>query len=148
MADTQVKNETTLATTTGDELLYIVGDPAGTPVDRKVAAKALRVVLNQGTVALTDAATVATDCSLGNVFTVTLGGNRTFGAPTNMKAGSTYIYIITQDATGTRTGTWNAAFKFPAGTDPTLTTTAAAVDVVSFVCDGTSMYGVASLAFA
>ena len=34
-------------------------------------------------VTLTDAATIATDASLGNLFRVTLGGNRTLGNPTN-----------------------------------------------------------------
>jgi hypothetical protein len=148
MADTQVKNETTLATSDGDEVIYIVDDPTGTPLDRKVTAKALRVVLNQGTVALTDAATIATDASLGNVFTVTLGGNRTLGAPTNLKAGATYIWIIRQDGTGTRTLAYHANFKFPGGTDPTLTTTASAVDMICGVYDGTDLMCNATLNFA
>jgi hypothetical protein len=148
MADTQVKNETTLATTDGDEVIYIVDDPGGTPLDRKVTAKALRVVLNQGTVALTDQATIATDASLGNVFTVTLGGNRTLGAPSNLKAGATYIWIIRQDGTGTRTLAYHANFKFPGGTDPTLTTTASAVDMICGVYDGTDLMCNATLNFA
>jgi hypothetical protein len=148
MADTQVKNETTLATSDGDEVIYIVDDPTGTPLDRKVTAKALRVVLNQGTVALTDAATIATDCSLGNFFTVTMGGSRTFGAPTNMKAGASYIWIIRQDGTGSRVATWNAAWKFPGGTDAVLTTTASAVDVVTGIYDGTDLMVQSVLNFA
>lgn len=36
MADTQVKNETELTSVDGDEVLYIVDDPAGTPADRKI----------------------------------------------------------------------------------------------------------------
>jgi hypothetical protein len=148
MADTQVKNETTLATSDGDEVIYIVDDPTGTPLDRKVTAKALRVVLNQGTVALTDAATIATDCSLGNFFTVTMGGSRTFGAPTNMKAGASYIWVIRQDGTGNRVATWNAAWKFPGGTDAVLTTTASAVDVVTGIYDGTDLMVQSVLNFA
>jgi hypothetical protein len=84
-------------------------------------------------VALTDAATIATDASLSNVFTVTLGGNRTLGAPTNTKLGQTIIYEVTQDGTGSRTLAYNAAFKWPGGTAPTLTTTAAARDDMSCV---------------
>jgi hypothetical protein len=88
-------------------------------------------------VALTDASTVATDASLGNVFTVTLEGNRTLGAPTNVISGGTYLWVITQDGTGSRTLDYNAAFKFPGGTDPVLSTAAAAVDVLSCVANGT-----------
>lgn len=65
-------------------------------------------------VALTDAATIATDASLGNIFTVTLGGNRTLGAPTNPVDGQKITYRIRQDATGSRTLAFNAVFNFPA----------------------------------
>ena len=41
-------------------------------------------------VTLTDAATIATDANLSNTFTVTLGGNRTLGNPTNMTNGAIY----------------------------------------------------------
>jgi hypothetical protein len=87
-------------------------------------------------VSLTDAATIATDASQGNVFTVTLGGNRTLGAPTNLGSGGTYLWIVTQDGTGSRTLAYNSAFKFPSGTVPALTTTANAIDVLSCVYNG------------
>jgi len=99
-----------------------------------------RAGLNKGETAITDAATIATDCSLGNVFTVTLGGNRALGAPTNLAAGATYIWRITQDGAGSRTLSFNSVFKFPGGTAPTLTTTAAAVDIISGVSNGTNIY--------
>ena len=56
--------------------------------------------INRGITTLTDAATIATDCSTGNVFSVTLGGNRTLGNPTNVQAGATYIWFITQGSGG------------------------------------------------
>lgn len=99
-----------------------------------------RNVLNKGETAITDAATIATDCSLGNVFTVTLGGNRALGAPTNLAAGATYIWRFTQDGAGSRTLSFNSVFKFAGGVAPTLTTTAAAVDIVSGVSNGTNIY--------
>ncbi len=89
--------------------------------------------------ALTDAATIAVDASLANLFTVTLGGNRTLGAPTNLVAGN-YVFIITQDGIGSRTLAYNAVYKFPAGVALTLTTTAAAVDIIYAVSDGTNLY--------
>lgn len=109
----------------------------GTAATTAVAARA---ALNKGDTALTDAATIATDASLGNVFTVTLGGNRTLGGPTNLAAGATYIWRVKQDATGSRTLAYNSVFKWPGGTAPTLTTTANALDIISGVTDGTNVY--------
>lgn len=89
---------------------------------------------------LTDAATIAWNTTLGTVATVTLGGNRTISNPTNLRVG-TYMLIVKQDATGSRTLAWGTAYKFPAGVKPTLTTTANAIDIISFFCDGTNMFG-------
>jgi hypothetical protein len=75
---------------------------------------------------------VAVDLSLANNFTLTLGGNRTLGAPTNQTAGQGGVIVITQDGTGSRTLAYNAVWKFPGGTAPTLTTTANAVDVLAY----------------
>jgi hypothetical protein len=63
-------------------------------------------------VALTDGATINTDAALGNIFTVTIAGNRTFAAPTNPIADQKITYKIRQDATGARIITWNAIFNF------------------------------------
>jgi hypothetical protein len=89
---------------------------------------------------LTDGATINWDASLGRVATVTLGGNRTIAAPTNLRVG-TYILYVVQDGTGGRTLTWNSAFKWTAAVAPPLTTTANARDIFSFVSDGTNLYG-------
>lgn len=89
---------------------------------------------------LTDAATVAWDCSANQVTKVTLAGNRTFGAPTNQVAGAFYGLTVIQDATGSRVPSWNSVFKFPTATAPTLTTTANAKDFLVFRSDGTNMY--------
>ena len=89
---------------------------------------------------LTDGSTINWDTSSGQVATVTLGGNRTVAAPTNLKVG-TYILHVIQDTTGSRTLTWNSVFKWTAGVAPPLTTTANARDVFSFVSDGTNLYG-------
>lgn len=88
-------------------------------------------------VSLTDAVNIATDASLGNVFTVTLAGPRTLDNPTNLIAGFTYIWNINQDATGGRTLAFGSLFKFPGGTLPTLSTGANAKDTLSAVYDGT-----------
>jgi|SaaInlStandDraft_2_1057019.scaffolds.fasta_scaffold108180_1 hypothetical protein len=89
---------------------------------------------------LSDAATIATDCSAGNVHEVTLTDNRALGAPTNLKNGATYIWIITQDGTGSRTLSYNAVFKFQGGTAPVLSTAGSSVDILTGVSDGTNVY--------
>lgn len=81
--------------------------------------------------ALTDAATVAWDAKAdGFNVKVTLGGNRTFGAPTNMLDGRTYVLAIIQDGTGSRTGSFNALFDFGSAGAPTLSTGANKIDLV------------------
>jgi hypothetical protein len=47
MADTKLADLTALTTTSDDDLLYVVDDPAGTPADRKLA---LSDVFKRGTV--------------------------------------------------------------------------------------------------
>ena len=76
------------------------------------------------------------------VATLTLTANTTFDAPTQMVDGSFYSLIIIQDATGSRTASWNGVFKWAAATAPTLTTTASAKDIFVWRSDGTNMYEV------
>lgn len=90
---------------------------------------------------LTDGASIAWNLTGKQVATVTLGGNRTLSNPTNMKSGGTYILTVKQDATGSRTLSYDTAYKWSGGTAPTLTTTANAVDIITFISDGTNMYG-------
>jgi hypothetical protein len=83
-------------------------------------------------VAVTFSATAMTvNCSLSNVFTTTFTANVTT-APTlsNPSDGQTINWFITQDATGGRTMTWPASFRWAAGSPTTLTTTANAVDML------------------
>jgi hypothetical protein len=91
---------------------------------------------------LTDGATISWDVSLGQNATVTLAGNRTLAAPTNMTTGCFYLIEVRQDATGSRTLAWNAIFKFAAGTAPTLNGTISSRDFFCFESDGTNMYEV------
>lgn len=101
-----------------------------------------------GVKVLTDGATIAWDLSNERTAEVTLAGNRTLGAPTGIVAGATYLLYVIQDATGGRTLVWDAAYKFPGGTDPVPSTAAGAVDILSFTARGAFLYGVAQKAFA
>lgn len=114
----------------------------------QTTAELARVAINQGQTTLTDAVTIATDCAVGNCFAVTLGGNRTLGAPSNLVAGATYLWKITQDGTGSRTLSYASCFKFPAGTAPTLSTDAGAVDILTGYTDGTHVYASLANGFA
>ena len=64
-----------------------------------------------------------------------------------MVDGGTYIVRVTQDGTGTRTLAYGAAYDWGAEGAPTLTTTASKTDILTFVSDGTSMFGVAAKGF-
>ena len=88
---------------------------------------------------LTFDATQDWDLESNQVTTLTLTGNTTFDAPTNQVDGAFYSITIKQDGTGGRTVAWNAVFDFPAGTAPTITSTASAVDELIFKSDGTNM---------
>jgi hypothetical protein len=97
---------------------------------------------------LTDASSISWDASTNQAATVTLGGNRTLSNPTNLQAGASYTLIVKQDGTGSRTLAYDSAYKWPSGTAPVLTTTANATDILTFITDGTNMYGVAQKGFA
>jgi len=97
---------------------------------------------------LSDGANIAWDLDTDQSSIVTLAGNRTLDNPTNQKAGGTYALIVKQDATGGRTLAYGTVYKFPGGTAPTLSTAANAIDLLTFISDGTDMYGVATLAFS
>jgi len=82
--------------------------------------------------ALTDGATITPDFSLANNYSVTLGGNRTLGNPTNLTAGASGAIFISQDATGSRTLAFDTYWSFSGGVAPTLSTAANAIDVLVF----------------
>lgn len=82
---------------------------------------------------LTDAATINWNCDNGQLMTITLGGNRTMAAPTNVKQNATYMLRVIQDATGSRTITWDSVFKFGTSGAPILSTGANKVDWLNFI---------------
>jgi len=93
-----------------------------------------------GTATLTDGATISWAANTQQVATVTLGGNRTMAAPTGLVSGAFYALNVIQDATGSRTLTWNSVFKWTGGAAPTLSTAANAKDFFVWRSDGTNLY--------
>ena len=88
--------------------------------------------------ALTDASTIAVNLALNNHFSVTLAGNRTLGNPSNIVAGTSGSFFITQDGTGSRTLSYASYYDFAGGTAPTLTTTAAKIDRIDYIARTTT----------
>ena len=83
--------------------------------------------------AASDGSTITLDLGANTHQSVTLGGNRTFAAPSNQTVGQSGSIFITQDGTGSRTASFNSAFKFVGGTAPTLSTSANAVDRIDYI---------------
>ena len=83
-------------------------------------------------VALTDAATIAVDMNAFLNATVTLGGNRTLGNPTNAKPGQAGYIRLNQDGSGSRVITYDTNYKFAGGIKPALSGTAGAIDILYY----------------
>jgi hypothetical protein len=76
----------------------------------------------------------------GTVQIITLTGNATITMPTAVN-GKSFILLLRQDATGSRSVTWSTV-NWAGATAPTITGTASKQDIYSFFSDGTSWYGV------
>jgi len=104
---------------------------------KKIETAAGGVALTGGAAAnitaLSDGATITIDMATACHHSVTLGGNRTFAAPSNQVVGQAGSIFITQDGSGSRTAAFNSAFKFVGGTAPTLTTGAGLTDRIDYI---------------
>ncbi len=107
---------------------------SGTIVGEKQLYTPLVAVVN-------DSGTFTADASTGNIFTVAIPvgtGPFTINVPTNLKAGATYMWVITQNAAGNGTIGFPGNFKFPAAGGHTLTASADAVDILTAICTDAS----------
>lgn len=100
-----------------------------------------------GTKTLVDGANIPWDLDLQQVAKVTLGGNRTLDNPTNMKDGATYIVRVSQDGAGSRALGFGSAYDWGDAGPPALSVGPNKMDVLTFVSDGATMFGVPSLGF-
>jgi len=87
--------------------------------------------------------TTTIDWGTGNIFAFQFGAfNETFTFTAPTKPG-TFMLKLVQDSVGSRTVTWPGTVKWPAGTAPTLTTTATTgTDIITFMYDGTNYFAV------
>lgn len=85
---------------------------------------------------LTDAATIAVDMSTfinaSVLLTAVVGATRALGAPSNAKPGQSGCIKITQSSGGSNALTYNSAWVFTGGVDPTLSTAANAIDLLFY----------------
>tara|TARA_R100000329_G_scaffold974_1_gene1884 strand:- start:61 stop:1080 length:1020 start_codon:yes stop_codon:yes gene_type:complete len=145
VADNESTNENNLipfiedASATGNVGLESDGDFTYNPSTGTVTASSFAGALavsggaSANITALSDGSTITIDMATACHHSVTLGGNRTFAAPSNQAVGQSGSIFITQDGTGSRTASFNSAFKFAGGTAPTLSTAANAVDRIDYV---------------
>ena len=82
-------------------------------------------------------ASIAINLAANNNFSYTTVENSTLAAPSNAVAGQSGVITITQGATP-RLLAYNAFYKFPGGTVPTLTATGSAVDTLAYYVESAS----------
>jgi hypothetical protein len=92
---------------------------------------------------------ITIDFKNSSIQSVTLTGLTKFNTPLNIKDGAIYTIIVKQNATGGNNVNWyTPTFKWENGTFPGITTTANAVDLITFISDGTSLYGLSAKNFS
>lgn len=125
---------------TGLETIPVDTNIANGQVPQTVAFPAVlfSAVAGKGAVIpVTDAATIAVDCTLGSQFSVTIGATGRTLTMSNPSPGQEVLVYVKQDGTGSRTITTYTNVLWNAATAPTLTTTASATDVLRFTWNAT-----------
>lgn len=135
---------TNLTTTLAGDVTISAGTATvGSGFARLATAQEYTRTHNFDATTLTSGTSIAWDLSQNQVARLALATNGTMADPSNKVDGATYILSVTQ-STGTNTLAWNANFKWPGGTAPTLTAGSGRTDIFTFISNGTSLFGVAS----
>jgi len=131
-------------TLTGDLTISAgVATASTATVAKLAAAQEYTAAHNFNATTLTSGNSIAWNLSANQVARLVLSTNGTMADASNKVDGAVYILLVTQ-GTGSNTLAWNATYKWPGGTTPTLTTGSAKSDIFTFVSDGTSLFGVAT----
>lgn len=127
-----------------DASTTVVGtDTSQTLTNKTIEAGTFTNGYTEETVTANTGTAYTIDLANGSVQILTLTGNCVYTFPT-VAAGKSFLLIQKQDGTGGRTVTWPSVtnpVKWPAGTAPTLTSTASKSDVFAFTSDGTNWIG-------
>lgn len=131
------------ANTWGEILNDFLGVSHNTDGTLKTSAQTVGVPKTGGTMTgwltpavatLTFGTNIAVDASLGNVFDLTLTASTgTLATPTNPTNGQHILIFVTQGTGGSFTLHYGSGYNFGSSGQPTLSTTAGAVDVLGFV---------------
>jgi hypothetical protein len=130
-------------TLTGDFTISSGTGTVGTRVAVVNTAQEYTAAHNFNATTLTSGNSISWDLSSNQVARLVLSTNGTMADAQNKVDGAVYILVVTQGV-GSNTLAWNATYKWPGGTAPTLTTGVGKSDIFTFVSNGTSMFGVAS----
>ena len=77
-----------------------------------------------------------------NIQSYTLSSSVTnISGGTNIKDGAVYTMILKQDNVGSRLVNWGSNYKWQSALPPVLTSTANSTDIITFISDGTNLYG-------
>jgi len=130
-------------TLTGDVTISTGSATVGTRVAVVNTAQEYTAAHNFNATTLVSGNSIAWNLQSNQVARLVLSTTGTMADATNKVDGATYILLVTQ-GTGSNTLDWNATYKWPGGTKPTLTTGSAKSDIFTFVSDGTSLFGATS----
>ena len=95
-----------------------------------------RHVNSNKVVTLTDATTIVTNCTLGNIFDVTVAGNRTLGNPTGMTDGFKAIWRVKASGAD-RTLSLDTAFRFGTTIASLSVTSSGKIDYIGCIYNAT-----------
>lgn len=124
----------------GADMSSVTFPSSGTLVTTAATQTLSNKAIQRRVVSLVDAATITIDGSLGDIYRVTLAGDRTLANPANIVDGQMIQVHVKQDGAGNRKLSYGAAFRF--STDlpqPTLSTLPGAMDRLLFECNGANL---------
>ena len=130
-------------TLVGDLTISTGSATVGTRVAVVNTAQEYTAAHNFNATTLVSGNSIAWNLQSNQVARLVLSTTGTMADATNKVDGATYILLVTQ-GTGSNTLDWNATYKWPGGTKPTLTTGSGKSDIFTFVSDGTSLFGATS----
>jgi len=120
-----------------------VYEPLDAETVRRNIATEFTAQQNFAAVALADGANISWDLETQQAAIVTINGARTLDNPTNMVAGGTYELGVVQGIGGD-TLAFGSLYDFGDAGTPALSTIVGKLDILTFVCDGGRLHGVAS----
>ena len=117
---------------------------------QRASGQALTAFANTPTALTISSNTVTVNASASDYFTLSMTANVTTLTLSSVPSCKTLMIVITQDATGSRTMSWPAAFKWAGGTSGSLSTSASAKDLLAITTfdSGTTWYATLAKAYA